>query len=700
MSGLARYRVIRPIREGGAFDVLEAVVLGAGDFERRVALKRVRKEDEGVDEANQAILTEARLAGRLRHANIVATIDAGLDEEGLAYLVMDYVDGLDAAALWKLGQAAGRPMPSEVAAHLVTEVAHALDYVHTATDREGRALSIVHRDVTPANVMISWSGDVLLTDFGIARGILREQRTAAGLSKGTLDFMAPEQVTGGHIDLRADVYGLGAVLHWLLTGRSPTHGLDMAARARGQRVIDAAAPAPLQRMVLRATSPQRAERYSRAGELAQDVWRAGLSAPGGGGRAALAAWLGSLRTPPSAAATPAVASLFALDLASASGVLGSAPLHLGTAVHARQPTEHTSMVSFAEGEDASTAEADGLIDQRTDLDVWHDPITAHGATEDATDAAMTVRGGRARLLSLDGDVQALLSSAPLHLPLPGRLAEPTATHVYSTRVGRPPRGSADTPNPLVPSDEELVRRVSEPPAGAALGPVWRASGDDGAEVADFGPAATDTAALPARGSSRPAYVAGLASGVVLVLVLWLSARIVMAPPEPLLAPPVPQASAPTPSSEARAPSAGTTRAAESPSVMPREAPSPSATPRSSEAPVVASPSPAAVAPAGRRGPPTPSARPSPRAERAPAAEPPPAPTARASAPPVSASARLDALGRRLKSLSQAGTGAEELQALESEYFRLRRVAPRTPEEEQTHARAVEALWLRAQRAGP
>lgn len=700
MSGLARYRVLRPIRDGGAFDVLEAVVLGAGDFERRVALKRVRKEDEGVDEANQAILTEARLAGRLRHANIVATIDAGLDEEGLAYLVMDYVDGLDAAALWKLGQTSGRPMPSEVAAHLVTEVAHALDYVHTATDREGRALSIVHRDVTPANVMVSWSGDVLLTDFGIARGILREQRTAAGLSKGTLDFMAPEQITGGHIDLRADVYGLGALLHWLLTGRSPTHGLDMAARARGQRVLDAAAPTPLQRMVLRATSPQRAERYARAGELAQDVWRAGLSAPAGGGRAALSAWLSSLRAVPSAAASPAVASLFALDLASASGVLGSAPLHLGTAVHARPPTEHSSMVSFAEGEDASTAEADGLLDQRTDLDVWHDPITAHGAAEDATDAAMTVRGGHARLLSLDGDVHALLASAPLHLPLPGRLAEPTATHVARTRVVRPPRGPAHTPTPLVPSDEELVRRVSEPPAGAAPGLASRAHDDDGGDVADFGPAATETAALPARGNPRPAYVAGLASGVVLAIVLLLAARVVLAPPEPLSAPAVPQSAAPTPSPDARAPHAVEIRASESPSVTPREGPSPSAPPRSSDAPVVASPSPPAVAPSGRRGPPTPSARPPPRAERGPATEPPAPPPPRVSAAPVSASARLDALGRRLKSLSQAGAGAEELQALESEYFRLRRVAPRTPEEEQTHARAVEALWLRAQSAGP
>jgi serine/threonine protein kinase len=693
MSGLARYRVLRPIREGGAFDVLEAVVLGAGDFERRVALKRVRKEDEGVDDANEAILTEARLAGRLRHANIVATIDAGLDDEGLAYLVMDYVDGLDAAALWKRGQAAARPMPPEVAVHVVTEVANALDYVHAATDRDGRALSIVHRDVTPSNVMISWSGDVLLTDFGIARGILRAQRTAAGLSKGTLDFMAPEQVTGGHIDLRADVFGLGALLHCLLTGRSPTQGLDMAARARGQRVLDSSVPPALQRIVLRATSPQRAERYMSAGELAQDVWRAGLAAPPGGGRAALHAWLSSLRAPPGAPSPPAVASLFALDVGSASGVLGAAPLHLGTAVHAHQPRDQSSLISFAEEGDVSTAEAGLASGHHTDIDLWLDPTVRRGAVDDTTDASMTIRGGPTRLLLLDGEAAAGTS---LDLLLPARLAESSPLGVERTRIERTPRGSVPTPPPQVPSDEELVRRVSEPPAGVSVdwGSTLHGAADAGA---DFGPAPTDTAALPARGGSRPVYLAGLASGVVLVLVVWLAARIVLVPPEPLVpagvAPELPGRSAPALGVAAPRPTA----LGESPHATPTAARD--QVPPPSPAPVLAeSPSPApSQSPRGQASAsPRPSARPSRSpAVLAPTTAPPPPPPA--SEAPVSTAARLDALGRRLKALATSGSAADEVQALESEYFRLRRAAPRTPEEERVHTRAVEALWSRVER---
>lgn len=698
MSGLARYRVLRPIREGGAFDVLEAVVLGAGDFERRVALKRVRKEDEGVDEANEAILTEARLAGRLRHANIVATIDAGLDEEGLAYLAMDYVDGLDAAALWKRGQAAARPMPPEVAVHVVTEVANALDYVHAATDRDGRSLSIVHRDVTPSNVMISWSGDVLLTDFGIARGILREQRTAAGLSKGTLDFMAPEQVTGGHIDLRADVFGLGALLHCLLTGRSPTQGLDMAARARGQRVLDSSVPPALQRIVLRATSPQRAERYASAGELTQDMWHAGLAAPTGGGRAALQAWLGSLRVQPGAPSTPAVASLFSLDVISTGDVLAVAPLHLGTAVHAHQPGEHSSLISFAEDGDASTAEAAIASGHHTDIDLWLDPTVRRSDVDDTTDASMTLRGGPTRLLALDGEAPAATS---LDLLLPVRLAEASNLGVERTRIERTPRGTVLTPPPHIPSDEDLVRRVSEPPAGVSVdwGTTLHGAADAGA---DFGPAPTDTAALPARGGSRPVYLAGLASGVVLVLVVWLAARIVLVPPEPLVpagvAPESPGRSAPALGEATPRPTA----LADSPRATPTVARD--EVPPASPAPVLsASPAPASSAspssPPPLRGPASTAPRPSARPTRSPAAPTPTkAPPPPASEAPVSTAARLDALGRRLKALAASGSAADEVQALESEYFRLRRAAPRTPEEERVHTRAVEALWSRVERA--
>lgn len=699
MSGLARYRVLRPIREGGAFDVLEAVVLGAGDFERRVALKRVRKEDEGVDEANEAILTEARLAGRLRHANIVATIDAGLDEEGLAYLAMDYVDGLDAGALWRRGEAAGHPMPPQVAVHVVTEVAHALDYVHGATDRDGRALSMVHRDVTPANVMISWSGDVLLTDFGIARGILSAQRTAAGLSKGTLDFMAPEQVTGGHIDQRADIFGLGALLHCLLAGRSPTQGLDMAARARGQRVVDPSLAPALQRVVLRATAPNRAERYLSAGELAQDLWRAGLAAPAGGGRAALHGWLGALRSESAPAAAPGVAALFALDLPPPSGVLGAAPLHLGTAVHA-PPQSYSSLVSFAEEEDASTAEGARVLAHRTERDVWRHVSAASTGLDDATDAAMTVHSGSERLLLADGEVRSAAALA-LDRLAPVRLAGTAPPDVERTHVARPPRTAPYASASPAAVEDTRMRRLSEPPSGTSptrtLGAHVEA---DGVGPEDFGPAATATAAMTARGGRRMAYAVGLAA-VALTIVGAVVGHLILAPPEPLVpvdgrVPPAgPAPATPTVSAALGAPRSASASSAPGAEVPVSAPPSPSSSPR--EVPVAAASRADTAVRSSPRASPASSPRAAPRTSRV-LTSPAPAPPTVARAAPATAAERLDALGRQLKVLAQAGGPTDELQALESEYFRLRRASPQTPADEQAHARAVEALWARVERA--
>jgi serine/threonine protein kinase len=183
--GESRYRILRTISDQGATEILEAVALGAGSFERRVVMKRARPEARSEDpEFVERFLDEARIASQLHHANVVSVLDFGVGEGGAPFLVMDFVDGLDVGALTKRGLAQGRPITPSIAVHVTREIAHGLAYAHAALDREGQPLGIVHRDIAPGNVLISWDGDVLLTDFGIARAHARATRTAVGRDQG------------------------------------------------------------------------------------------------------------------------------------------------------------------------------------------------------------------------------------------------------------------------------------------------------------------------------------------------------------------------------------------------------------------------------------------------------------------------------------------------------------------------------------
>lgn len=313
--GESRYRILRTISDQGATEILEAVALGAGSFERRVVMKRARPEVRSEDpEFVERFLDEARIASQLHHANVVSVLDFGVGPDGAPFLVMDFVDGLDVGALTKRGQAQGRPITPSIAVHVTREIAHGLAYAHAALDREGQPLGIVHRDIAPGNVLVSWDGDVLLTDFGIARAHARATRTAVGETKGTLDFMAPEQLAGGHVDQRTDIYALGALLHFLLTGKSPTADLDRLSRANGARVVDPALPPALRSIIERATHPKRSERHVDARALAAELWRAWLGlGEESDARSGLIEWLSGLRQEPKRAPRGALDAMFALE---------------------------------------------------------------------------------------------------------------------------------------------------------------------------------------------------------------------------------------------------------------------------------------------------------------------------------------------------------------------------------------------------
>lgn len=222
---LGRYELGETLGTGGVAEVIRATVVGAGAFRKAVVIKRIRPELRDVPEVRAAFVREAELSQRLRHGNVVQALDLG-DDDGVPYLVLELVEGCTLQRVLDDAIGRGKPIPVAAALYVVEQVAAALAYVHGARGDDGAPLGLVHRDVTPANVLLGRDGVVKLTDFGIARAAALGSDTLPGFIKGTALYLAPEQAAGRPVDGRADVFALGLVLRRLLVGDGPTDGLD------------------------------------------------------------------------------------------------------------------------------------------------------------------------------------------------------------------------------------------------------------------------------------------------------------------------------------------------------------------------------------------------------------------------------------------------------------------------------------------
>ena len=220
VTTIGRYRVERRLATGGMAEVFIAWQLGPGGFERKVALKRLLPELAEDPRHAASLLDEARIAARLSHRNVAQVYEVGL-EAGQHFIAMEFVDGPPLRALIAAAKKRDEPVPLGVWLHLAQSLLSALEHAHTVKDAQGKPMGVVHRDVTPANVLVAKTGEAKLVDFGLVLANTRLFRTQTGIARGTLPYMSPEQAAGHVVDARADLYSATATLYELLTLTRP-----------------------------------------------------------------------------------------------------------------------------------------------------------------------------------------------------------------------------------------------------------------------------------------------------------------------------------------------------------------------------------------------------------------------------------------------------------------------------------------------
>ena len=273
-----RYRIVRKIAEGGMGAVYEAVLEGSDGFTKSVAIKAIRPELTSDKAFVEMFIAEAKLSADLVHQNIVQIYQLG-QTDGVYYMAMEYVDGVHLADFITRHTERGLTLPVDLAVYIISRVCRGLEYAHMKRDREGRLLGVVHRDISPKNVILAREGFVKLADFGIAKARTLKKDLEGEVLLGKVRYMSPEQATFLPTDARSDLFSLGIVAYELLTGQV-VFGADSTTRvidAISTRTIEPIhklrpdVPEEVTRILAKALEREPAKRYQDAGEFALDL---------------------------------------------------------------------------------------------------------------------------------------------------------------------------------------------------------------------------------------------------------------------------------------------------------------------------------------------------------------------------------------------------------------------------------------------
>lgn len=274
METFGRYELLRRLANGGMGQIDLARQKGPVGFQKLLVVKRILPHLSEEDEFLKMFLDEARIAALLNHPNIAQTYESG-DVDGVYFMAMEYVQGEPISRVVRKAHETLGGMPTALIVRIVADAAGALDYVHAARSPSGRPLGLIHRDVSPQNVMVSFHGTVKLIDFGVAKASNKLSMTSVGSIKGKYAYMSPEQATGQPLDGRSDIFGLSTILYEQLTGarlfkRDTDQGTLKA--VVGHRVPPPSSvvdgiPEGLDEVVLKGLAKHRDERYQTASEF-------------------------------------------------------------------------------------------------------------------------------------------------------------------------------------------------------------------------------------------------------------------------------------------------------------------------------------------------------------------------------------------------------------------------------------------------
>ncbi len=268
------YQLIKRIATGGMAQIYLARQRGPEGFEKLLVVKRILPHLAENDEFVRMFLDEARIAARLNHPNIVQIFNLGAQDDSF-FIAMEYIHGEDVRRVWKRAEALGMALPIPLVCRVIMEACAGLDYAHKKTDPQGKPLDIVHRDISPQNILVTFQGGVKVVDFGIAKAADQATVTRSGVLKGKYSYMSPEQASGRRIDCRSDIFALGIVLWELLTGRRlfkreneiQTLNAVTECKVLPPSKVNPRVPADLDAVVLKALARDANDRYQEAAEL-------------------------------------------------------------------------------------------------------------------------------------------------------------------------------------------------------------------------------------------------------------------------------------------------------------------------------------------------------------------------------------------------------------------------------------------------
>jgi eukaryotic-like serine/threonine-protein kinase len=275
---IGRYEVLGHLATGGMAEILLARLWGRADFQRAVVIKRILRQYASLGSFERMFLDEARTVAKIRHPNVVQVHELG-ESDGEAFLVLEYVAGENLSAVLKRALASDGRFEPVLAAHVVSEACAGLHAAHELVSDDGRGQNLVHRDVSPQNLFVSYDGHVKLLDFGVARTDDQQARTEVGDVKGKFEYMSPEQAKGEALDRRSDIFAMGIVLYELSTGRrlfkrvSTARALEAICRdpvIPPSRLVGGY-PAALEAVCMRALAKKPSDRYATAADMRRDL---------------------------------------------------------------------------------------------------------------------------------------------------------------------------------------------------------------------------------------------------------------------------------------------------------------------------------------------------------------------------------------------------------------------------------------------